>query len=183
MLYRACISLSHVNRFEELVLPHLDAAHNLARWPPLTRIICPLTEASWRPTRKATTPTMVTYFDRRTRNENQRVLHVGVPDLRTQAPVHDGYGAACASTGARGRPRCHAKATGSQARSDESSQTQRRTHLWTLNHWMGSAHFLTKTLAKVRTEMSLQVLAYNLKRVMQIIGIAGTIRAIRTAGA
>jgi len=48
---------------------------------------------------------------------------------------------------------------------------------------MGSAHFLTKTLAKVRTEMSLQVLAYNLKRVMQIIGIAGTIRAIRTAGA
>jgi uncharacterized integral membrane protein len=48
---------------------------------------------------------------------------------------------------------------------------------------MGSAHFLTKTLAKVRTEMSLHVLVYNLKRVMQILGIAGTIRAISMAGA
>jgi hypothetical protein len=65
---------------------------------------------------------------------------------------HDGYGAACASMGARGCPR------------------------------MGSAHFLTKTLAKVRTEMSLHVLVYNLKRVMQILGIAGTITAIRMAG-
>ena len=36
----------------------------------------------------------------------------------------------------------------------------------TLKHWMGSAHFLTRTLAHVSTEMSLHVLAYNLKRVM-----------------
>ena len=38
-------------------------------------------------------------------------------------------------------------------------------------------------LAKVRTEMSLHVLAYNLKRVMQIFGIAGTMRAIRMVAA
>ena len=31
----------------------------------------------------------------------------------------------------------------------------------TLKSWMGSAHFLTKTLEKVRTEMSFHVLAYN----------------------
>jgi hypothetical protein len=33
---------------------------------------------------------------------------------------------------------------------------------------MGSAHFLTKTLKRVSTEMSLHILAYNLKRVMRI---------------
>ena len=42
----------------------------------------------------------------------------------------------------------------------------------TLKHWMGSTHFLTKTLAHVSTEMSLHVLAYNLKRVMRILGMA-----------
>jgi transposase len=40
----------------------------------------------------------------------------------------------------------------------------------TLKAWMGSTHFLTKTLPKVRTEMSLQVLAYNLKRALSIFG-------------
>ena len=34
---------------------------------------------------------------------------------------------------------------------------------------MNSAHLLTKTLKRVRTEMSLHVLAYNLKRVMKIL--------------
>ncbi len=37
---------------------------------------------------------------------------------------------------------------------------------------MGATHFLTRTLERVSTEMSLHVLAYNLKRVMKIIGIA-----------
>ena len=41
----------------------------------------------------------------------------------------------------------------------------------TLKAWMGSTHFLTKRLPGVSTEMSLNVLAYNLKRVMQIVGI------------
>jgi hypothetical protein len=49
----------------------------------------------------------------------------------------------------------------------------------TIKHWMGWTHFLTKTLARVRTEMSLHVLAYNLKRLMSILGIAETIRAMR----
>src|SRR5208283_3843939 len=35
----------------------------------------------------------------------------------------------------------------------------------TLKAWMGSTHFLTKTLEKVKTEMSLHVLAYNIKRI------------------
>ena len=40
----------------------------------------------------------------------------------------------------------------------------------TIKLWMGNAHFLTKTLKRVSTEMSLHVLAYNLKRVMKILG-------------
>ncbi|WP_288831204.1 transposase, partial [uncultured Paraburkholderia sp.] len=51
----------------------------------------------------------------------------------------------------------------------------------TLKHWMGATHFLTRTLGRVSTEMSLQVLAYNLKRVMNVLGVAGTIKAMRTA--
>ena len=53
----------------------------------------------------------------------------------------------------------------------------------TLKHWMGTTHFLTKTLMHVGTEMSLQVLAYNLKRVMQILGMARTMKAMRLVGA
>ena len=41
----------------------------------------------------------------------------------------------------------------------------------TLKAWMGSTRFLTRTLARVSTEMSLHVLAYNLKRFMRIYGI------------
>jgi hypothetical protein len=44
---------------------------------------------------------------------------------------------------------------------------------------MGATHFLTKRLPGVRTEMSLQVLAYNLKRVMQIMGVQPLIAAMR----
>jgi len=53
----------------------------------------------------------------------------------------------------------------------------------TLKHWMGSTHFLTRRLANVGTEMSLQVLAYNLKRLIGIIGIAGTMKAMHLARA
>jgi hypothetical protein len=53
----------------------------------------------------------------------------------------------------------------------------------TIKHWMGSAHFLTKTLARVSTEMSLHVLAYNLKRVMRVLGTAETMRAMQLAKA
>ncbi len=50
----------------------------------------------------------------------------------------------------------------------------------TLKAWMGATHFLTRTLDKVRTEMSLHVLAYNLKRMITIFGVGPLIAAIRT---
>ena len=49
----------------------------------------------------------------------------------------------------------------------------------TLKAWMGSTHFLTKRLPRVSAEMSLHVLAYNLKRVMQIVGIVPLVQAMR----
>jgi transposase len=48
----------------------------------------------------------------------------------------------------------------------------------TLKAWMGSTHFLTKTLDKVRTEMSLQVLAYNMKRMISIFGVKRLMQAV-----
>ncbi len=49
----------------------------------------------------------------------------------------------------------------------------------TLKSWMGSTHFQMKTLKHVNTEMSLHVLAYNLKRVINILGARPLIEAIR----
>ena len=66
-------------------------------------------------------------------------------------------------------------------RQPEMMRVRRRTvehPFGTIKHWMGWTHFLTKTLARVRTEMSLHVLAYNLKRVMRILGIGEMLRAL-----
>jgi transposase len=73
-----------------------------------------------------------------------------------------------------------------QARLDrkpEASRIRRQTvehPFGTLKAWMGATHFLTKTLPRVSTEMSLHVLAYNLKRMMQIVGVVPLMRAIMT---
>lgn len=40
----------------------------------------------------------------------------------------------------------------------------------TIKSWMGAEHFQMKTLKHVSTEMSLHVLAYNMKRVLKILG-------------
>jgi transposase len=49
----------------------------------------------------------------------------------------------------------------------------------TIKCWMGWTHFLTKRLPKVATEMALNVLAYNMKRVMVIVGVGGLLEAMR----
>ena len=71
-----------------------------------------------------------------------------------------------------------------QARLDaapEKMQLRRQTvehPFGTLKAWMGATHFLTKTLPRVSTEMSLHVLAYNMKRVMNILGVGTLIEAM-----
>lgn len=49
----------------------------------------------------------------------------------------------------------------------------------TLKSWMGHTHFLTKGLANVSTEMSLCVLAYNLKRMISMLGVEPLIATVR----
>ena len=49
----------------------------------------------------------------------------------------------------------------------------------TLKVWMGWTHFSTKTLDRVGTEMSLHVLAYNMKRMINLFGVKSLIKAIR----
>ncbi len=49
----------------------------------------------------------------------------------------------------------------------------------TIKDRMGATHFLMKTLPKVATEMALSVLAYNLTRVLNIVGIKPLMAAIR----
>jgi transposase len=72
-----------------------------------------------------------------------------------------------------------------ERRLDENPQAMRRRRetvehpFGTIKAWMGATHFLMKRLRNVRTEMALSVLAYNLTRVMNIIGIRPLMAAIR----
>jgi transposase len=71
-----------------------------------------------------------------------------------------------------------------QKRLDENPQAMRTRRetvehpFGTLKMRMGATHFLTKTLPKVSAEMALSVLAYNLTRVVNIVGIKPLIAAI-----
>jgi transposase len=72
-----------------------------------------------------------------------------------------------------------------QRRLDENPQAMRRRRetvehpFGTIKARMGATHFLMKTLPRVASEMALHVLAYNLTRVMNILGIAPLINAMR----
>ena len=50
----------------------------------------------------------------------------------------------------------------------------------TIKAWMGATHFKMRTLEHVATEMALHVLAYNLKRVIAIIGMPELLKALAT---
>ena len=50
----------------------------------------------------------------------------------------------------------------------------------TIKARMGAVHFLMKTLPRVAGEMALHVLAYNLTRVMNMMGVQPLLAAMRT---
>jgi transposase len=74
-----------------------------------------------------------------------------------------------------------------QQRLDENPQKMRQRRetvehpFGTIKSWMGYTHFQMKTLKRVGTEMALHVLAYNIKRVINIIGIRPLIAAMKAA--
>ena len=73
-----------------------------------------------------------------------------------------------------------------QKRLDENPQAMRQRRetvehpFGTIKARMGATHFLMKTLPRVASEMALHVLAYNLTRVMNIMGVQPLLAAIRT---
>jgi hypothetical protein len=72
-----------------------------------------------------------------------------------------------------------------QQRLDENPQMMRQRRetvehpFATLKMRMGATHFLMKRLPKVATEMALHVLAYNLTRVMNVVGVQPLVVAMR----
>jgi hypothetical protein len=50
----------------------------------------------------------------------------------------------------------------------------------TIKAWMGATHFKMKTLRHVATEMALHVLAYNMTRVIALLGVPGLVKAMRS---
>lgn len=49
----------------------------------------------------------------------------------------------------------------------------------TLKSWMGTTHFLSRRLKNVGAEMALNVLTYNIKRMINIIGIGPLTKATK----
>ncbi len=67
-------------------------------------------------------------------------------------------------------------------RMPDAMRIRRRTveHVFgTIKDWMGRSHFKTRRLANGGTEMSLHVLAYNLKRAIALLGAPGLIAVMR----
>ena len=67
-------------------------------------------------------------------------------------------------------------------RAPEVMQVRRQTvehPFGTLKAWMGTTPLLCKTLPRVRTEMSLSVLAYNIRRLLSLFGVVGLVEAIQ----
>ena len=52
----------------------------------------------------------------------------------------------------------------------------------TIKSWLGPTHFQMKRLDHVSTEMSLHVLSYNLKRMLQMFGVGPLMAAIKGLG-
>jgi len=48
----------------------------------------------------------------------------------------------------------------------------------TIKAWMGSTYFLTRRLPNLRAEMALNILAYNIKRMINLIGVRSLVRAM-----
>jgi hypothetical protein len=126
------------------------------------------------------------------RNRDTPIAKITAPDLLSALRKIEGRGTH--ETAHRTKQRCgqifrYATATLPSTSSKpgcsswmRASRIRRQTaeHVFgTLKSWMGSTHFLMKRLPNAQTELSLHVLAYNLKRAMQIFGVVSLIKAIR----
>src|SRR5262245_52964028 len=99
--------------------------------------------------------------------------------LSSQAQVYAGQAKADQALETRTCSRRDASQARSDARCHGRAPADVEHPFGTIKAWMGSTHFLTRTLKRVRTEMSLHVLAYNIKRVIALLGVGPLLKAIR----
>ncbi len=111
------------------------------------------------------------------------LLELGVPRIVRSSAMHPEPPTGASALGTRSCSRGDAAPAGSAARDDARARPTVEHPFGTIKSWMGWTHFLIKTLPRVRTEMSLHVLAYNLKRVMRILGIGAMMRAMSALAA
>jgi hypothetical protein len=111
--------------------------------------------------------------------EDEALLDLGMLELHDQGTVHHGKERRVSRW-------VHADVLDrAQARLDkkqDAMRTRRATvehPFGTLKSWMGATHFQMKTLPRVSTEMSLHVLAYNMKRAINLLGTKEILAAIR----
>ena len=101
-------------------------------------------------------------------NPGWQVGHVGHPELVRAAGVETavdqivGWCLMLVGAGGHGKPVGHG--------------------FGTFKHRMGYTHFLTRRLANVGTDMSLNFLAHNLRRVLSILGFRGTMKEVMMMG-
>jgi hypothetical protein len=107
-----------------------------------------------------------------------QVLVLGMSSMQTESKMHNQQLSQDCSLGTRGCSGAYAERLD---RTPEASKPRRQTveHAFgTLKAWMRATHFLTRTLPRASAEMSLHVLAYNLKRMMQIFGAKPLMKAM-----
>lgn len=118
-------------------------------------------------------------YERRGREDTAPLLDKRLQNLRAKSSVHDRPRTPHLTLGARGRS---GESSGSARHNPNAMGVRRQTAehpFGTMKCWMGATHFLTKKLPKVAAEMALNVLAYNMKRVMMIVGVGGLLEAMR----
>lgn len=102
-----------------------------------------------------------------------------VPALSAKEPMHHRQGTADHTLGARASRRGDVRPDGP----DPDLMRRRRSTVehpfGTIKAWMGATHFQMRRLRNVRTEMALHVLAYNIKRMIGLVGIGPLLSAIR----
>ena len=114
----------------------------------------------------------------RGRQDDPPLLDEQLQDMPAESAVHDRRRAAHRTLGARGRA---GESPGRLDHNPDAMRSRRSTAehpFGTIKCWMGWTHFLCTTLPKVATEMALNVLAYNMKRVIAIMGVGALLEAM-----
>ena len=110
----------------------------------------------------------------------RHLLDERVPHLPVQGSVHNGPASAASNAGNTSTLSMPRRRASIRTRKPCVLRRETVEHPFaTLKMRMGATHFLMKRLPNVATEMALHVLAYNLTRVMNIVGIKPLLAAIR----